>query len=92
MELGDDIVESPRKFYIAYRVIRNFVCLEIHKGHLLLYFRLDPEEIDISDSRLRDVTDIGHYGTGNLEIRVEDRNDVDLAKSVIKRTYANSSS
>lgn len=92
LELGDDVVESPRKLYIAYRVIRNFVCLEIHKGHLLLYLRLDPEEIDISDSRLRDVTDIGHYGTGDLEVRVEDRNDVDLAKSMIERAYDNSSS
>lgn len=29
--LGDNITESPRKLYIAYRTIRNFACVEIHK-------------------------------------------------------------
>ena len=92
LELGDDVVESPRKFYVAYRVIRNFVCIEIHKGHLLLYLKLDPEKIDITDSRLRNVEEIGHYGTGDFEVRVESKDDIDVAKLMIERAYDKSGS
>ena len=90
-ELGDDVVESPRKFYLAYRVIRNFVCLEIHKKHLLLYLRLDPNNIDLDNAILRDVSEIGHYGTGDLEVRVENKDDISLTKSLIEKAYENSS-
>jgi len=88
-ELGDDVVESPRKFYLAYRVIRNFVCLEIHKKHLLLYLRLDPNNIDLENDILRDVSEIGHYGTGDLEVRVENKDDISLTKILIEKAYEN---
>ena len=88
-ELGDDVVESPRKFYLAYRVIRNFVCLEIHKKHLLLYLRLDPNNIDLDNAILRDVSEIGHFGTGDLEVRVENKDDIYFTKSLIEKAYEN---
>lgn len=83
LSLGDDITESPRKFYIAYRIIRNFACVEIHKKHLLI----DPERLNLKDNRLRDVSDIGHYGTGDLEIRIEGIKDIELAKELIEKAY-----
>ncbi|PRX24086.1 putative transport protein [Orenia metallireducens] len=85
--LGDDITVSYRKFYIAYRTIRNFACLEIHKKHLLIYLSLNPIEVDLADERLRDVSDIGHYGTGNLEVRVESVEDIDVARDLIEKSY-----
>lgn len=92
LELADDVVESPRKFYIAYRVIRNFLCLEIHKGHLLLYLRLSLDEVDLEHEMIRDVSDIGHYGTGDVEVRVESKDDIELAKKLIEKAYNNSGS
>lgn len=92
LELADDVVESPRKFYIAYRVIRNFLCLEIHKGHLLLYLRLSLDEVDLEHEMIRDVSDIGHYGTGDVEVRVESEDDIELAKKLIEKAYNNSGS
>jgi len=91
-ELGDNVVESPRKFYVAYRVIRNFICLEIHKAHLLLYLRLNPEDIDLENKNVRNVSEIGHYGTGDIEVRVERKDNIDLAKELIEEAYGNSSS
>ena len=92
LELADDVVESSRKFYIAYRVIRNFLCLEIHKVHLLLYLRLEPDEVDLEHQIIRDVSDIGHYGTGDVEVRVENKDDIELAKQLIEKAYDNSGS
>jgi len=90
--LADDVVESPRKFYIAYRIIRNFLCVDIHKEHLLLYLKIEPDEVDLEPQMIRDVSDIGHFGTGDLEVRVERKDDIELAKELIEKAYDNSGS
>jgi len=90
IELGDDIKESPRKFYIAYRVIRNFICIEIHKNHLLLYLTLNQNLVDLDHKYIRDVKDIGHYGTGDIELRIESIDEIDIAKEMILMAYKNS--
>lgn len=90
-ELGDDVVESPRKFYVAYRVIRNFVCMELHKQHILLYLNLDPTQVDLSRENVRDVSEIGHYGTGDVEIRIENIDDVTMGKELIRLSHENNS-
>ena len=74
------VIESPRKLYIAFRVIRNFMCVQVYNHHLLLYLGLNPEDFDLDSPILRDVSNIGHYGTGDLEVRVEGKDDVELAK------------
>ncbi|MCK8827746.1 DUF5655 domain-containing protein [Natroniella acetigena] len=85
--LGDDVVENITKHYIAYRSVKNFVCLEIHKKHLLMYLSISPEEVDLEDNRLRDVRSIGHYGTGDLEVRIESAEDIIVAKNLIEKAY-----
>ena len=35
---------------------------------ILIYVKLDPSSITLEPGFTRDVTDIGHYGTGDLEI------------------------
>ncbi len=93
-ELGDEIVESPRKNYIAYRIIRNFVCIEIYRSHILLYLKLNPNAHKdlISLKNVRNVSDIGHHATGDLEVRVEKKDNIDLAKELIEKAYENNSS
>ena len=92
LNLGSEVIESPRKLYIAFRVIRNFMCVQIYNHHLLLYLRLNPEEIDLEPDMLRNVSNIGHYGTGDVEVRVESKDDIELAKKLIEKAYDNSGS
>lgn len=92
LDLGSEVIESPRKLYIAFRVIRNFMCVQVYNHHLLLYLRLNPEEINLEADILRDVSNIGHYGTGDLEVRVESEDDIELAKELIEKAYDNSGS
>ena len=84
--LGDDVTESPVKDYIAYRTTRNVCCLEVHREHLLLYLTLDPA-LGKDCPLCRDVTNIGHYGTGRLEVRVTSANDVAAARGLLERAY-----
>lgn len=89
LQLGEDVTESPVKNYVAYRTIRNFCCVEVHQKHVFLYLTLDPA-ISSDYKFCRDVSKIGHYGTGNLEVRVEAPEQVPDAKHLIELAYRNS--
>ena len=84
--LGEDVTESPVKDYIAYRTTRNICCLEVHREHLLLYLTLDPA-LGSDCPNCRDVTSIGHYGTGRLEVRVTSADDVPVAEGLLDLAY-----
>jgi predicted transport protein len=90
--LGDDITKKELKNYFAFRRLKNLACIEVHPtgGHLLVYVRVDPDEVDLTDEALRDVRSIGHFGTGDLEIRVTSDEHLDVAKEMIARSYENS--
>jgi predicted transport protein len=85
-DLGDDVVISPLKYYIACRTTHNFCVLEVHAKHLFLYLSLEPA-VGADCSFCRDVRKIGHYGTGDLEVRVERADQVATAKDLAKLAY-----
>ena len=86
LDLGEDVSEGPVQDYIAYRTTRNVCCLEVHKEHVLLYLTLDPS-LGEGCPLCRDVTSIGHYGTGNLEVRVRVVEDIPPAERLIDLAY-----
>jgi len=87
--LGTDVTRRVRDTYIAYRRLRNFTCVEVDRreGALLLYLRLDPDSVDIEDGFTRDVTHLGHFGTGYLEVRVPDRAALERALPLVRASY-----
>lgn len=87
--LDDSIEEVPKKFYIAYKVTQNFVCMEIHKSKILLYLKIDPNSVDEYPTNCRDVTGIGHYGTGDFEVAVSKESDLEIAKEYIAKAFNN---
>ncbi len=84
--LGDDVVSSPVKFYVAFRTTRNFCCLEPHARHLFLYLSLDPA-LGAGCEFCRDVSSIGHFGTGYLEVRIERADQVAKARELALLAY-----
>ena len=89
LALGDDVQEKTLKNYIAFKRIRNFVCIEAYPqaGKLMLFLRLVPDDIEIEEGFSRDVREIGHFGTGDLELTVDSDSDVDRALPLIQRSY-----
>lgn len=87
VNLDSAVEEVPKKYYIAYKISQNIVCIEVQRQRLLLYLKLDPKQFDALPSNARDVTDIGHYGTGNLELSVSSEKDVEAAKPYIEMAY-----
>lgn len=77
------------KYYYAYKRIQNFVCVDISpkKGHIRIYLKIDPKELDPMPQIARDVTNTGHYGTGDLELTITDEDDLETSKEYIERSY-----
>ena len=87
--LGDDVQQTILKVYIAYKRLRNFACVEIYSTKQLLrvYAKLDPASVDLREGFTRDVSKIGHFGTGDLEITMSSREDFAAAKPLLQRSY-----
>lgn len=89
LSLGDDVQIKSLKMYIAFRRIKNFMCVEPHhhKGTLTLFLKVDPDTVELKPGFTRDVRDIGHYGTGDLEVSIASREDLQAAQPLILRSY-----
>lgn len=87
MGIDDSVEEVPKKFYVAYKVAQHFVCMQTQKNKLILHLKLNPKDFKKLPENARDVSEIGHYGTGNFEYLVKSESDLDEAKSLIKRAY-----
>ena len=85
--LGDDIVANQLKFYLAYKKVQNIICIEVYNKRVVLYLKLNPEEIDLEEGFSRNVKNVGHYGTGDLAITIKNANDFKKAKDLIVRAY-----
>jgi len=87
MGLDAAMEETPKKFYIAYKISQNIVCVEVKKQKIILYLKLNPREIENAPSISRDVSEIGHYGTGDFQLTVTSDNDIEIAKEFINLAY-----
>ena len=87
LAMSSSIEEAPKKFYVAYRTTQNIVCMEVQKQKVYLYVKLDPKSNKGPDGISRNVTDIGHFGTGDLEITLRAPKDLDLAKPWLLKAY-----
>jgi len=87
--LGDDVQMNVLKYYIAFKRIKNFACVEVHPqtNTLLVNLKVDPSSITLEPGFTRDVSNIGHYGTGNLEVRISNKEDLEKAKLLISQSY-----
>ncbi len=89
MGIDDSIEETPKKYYIAYKLTQNFVCIEVQKSKIILYLKINPEEIGDIPINARDVRNIGHYGTGDLEYVIKKEEELEKAKELILIAYNN---
>jgi predicted transport protein len=87
LDLGDDVQEKVLKLYVAFKKIRNFACVEIRNKAILLYLNLDPDRVELEEGFSRDVRNIGHWGTGDLEVRIGSMEDFEKAKHLIIKSY-----
>lgn len=91
LAMGDDVQQKTLKFYFAFKRLKNFACVEIRPQvqAILVYVKVDPESVDFANEGglVRDVRKIGHFGTGDLEITIKTREDLERAKPYLIQSY-----
>jgi predicted transport protein len=89
LSLGDDVTKKTLRFYIAFRRIKNFACVEIKPSLdvVRIYLKLDPKTVPLEAGFTRDVSNIGHFGTGDLEVTLRSHDDLERAKPLIVQSY-----
>ena len=84
---GDDILEKKLKLYVAFRRIKNFICMTLiskEDPQVRLWLKLDPSTVELEKGFTRDVTAVGHWGTGDLEVVLRTAADLNKAKSLAR--------
>lgn len=69
MALGADVTRRIRKQYIGYfRGKKSFFTAEVQQRRVLIYLSLIAQNaIPWNDEVMRDVSQIGHFGMGDIE-------------------------
>ena len=88
LSLGDDVTEKRLKHYIAFRKLKNIICVETsYKDKLILRLRLDTDIFPFEKDFSRNTTGIGHLGTGDVELTIRNSNDFEKAKPFLMQVY-----
>ncbi len=89
LSMGDDVIETELQNYVAFRRIKNFASLEVRPkaNYLLAYLKLDPATVDLEEGFIRDVREIGHFGTGDVEISIRKIEDLESVAPLLERSY-----
>ena len=91
MGFGDDVQFKMLKFYVAFKRLKNFVTVDVRAstGRLLVYVKVDPDTVELKEGFTRDVRKIGHWGTGDLEIVLQNQEDLKNALPLLEKAYEN---
>jgi predicted transport protein len=58
-----------------------------HGNIILLYLKVPMHQISLEKGFTRDLSKIGHFGTGDLEVKLQSNDDFEKAKPLILKSY-----
>ncbi|GHS62511.1 DUF262 and DUF1524 domain-containing protein [Helicobacter pylori] len=79
------ITESFMKAYIAYKFKTNFVDIVVQTKDLKLYLNMPFNELQDEKNLASDATNKHHNGNGNIEVRLETKEDIPYCLGLIKQ-------
>ena len=85
MEVEPKAKEEFKKLYIAHKLKTNFVDVVPQKTGLRISVNLDFDEVYDPEGICRDVSDLGRWGNGDVEIRFESLEKLDAVMEIIKQ-------
>lgn len=84
---GEDVSEKFTKLYVAYKRTRNFATVTYAtKTDFNLYLHVNVDDVPLEQG-MRDMRSTGHWGTGDLEVKIRSVEDIGRALPLIQRAY-----
>jgi predicted transport protein len=87
LALSASITEKYGKLYIGYSSPNKFCEICVLKSRLKVWVALSIDEFSDPHSLCRDVRNIGHWGTGDSELTLQNSNDVDAVFEIVRQAY-----
>ncbi|QUH22355.1 hypothetical protein HYG87_00530 [Methanobacterium alkalithermotolerans] len=85
--LGDTVEIRPTKYYIAYKSNTNFADLRIQKSQIKIWLNVRKGDLDDPKGITRDISNVGHWGNGDYEIKIKPESDLDYIMTIIRQSY-----
>ncbi len=83
--LDERITEKFNQEYISYMFDKNFVDIVVQNKDLKLYLNMPFNELQDEKNLARDMTNKGHLGNGNIEVKLETKEDIPYCLGLIKQ-------
>jgi len=88
---GDDVQCKELRLYTAFKTLRNFSSVVLQRSRLLVYLHLDAAvyvpQIQQHIPATRDVSAIGHWGTGDIEVPITDLAELQALEAYLRLAY-----
>ncbi|GAA7955292.1 DUF262 and DUF1524 domain-containing protein [Helicobacter pylori] len=83
--LDERITEKINQDYISYMFDKNFVDIVVQNKDLKLYLNMEFNELQDEKNLARDMTNKGHLGNGDIEIKLETKENIPYCLGLIKQ-------
>ena len=85
--LSPDIKREFKKLYVAYKFDTNFADIVFQKQRLRISLNMKFSEVRDPNGICRDVTGLGRWGNGDVELYMEHTSDVDQIMEIVEQSY-----
>lgn len=65
---------------------RLFCSVRLVKSGLRVWLHLDYRQLENAPAFVRDVSNVGHYGSGNLELQISNLDQAQAAEELIRKS------
>ncbi len=83
--LDERITEKFNQEYISYMFDKNFVDIVVQNKDLKLYLNMEFNELQDEKNLERDMTNKGHLGNGDIEVKLETKENIPYCLGLIKQ-------
>lgn len=81
------VTEDFLKHYVSYKAETNFADLQAQASNLKLHLNMQFDDLDDPKRLARDVTGIGHYGMGDVEVFLRNQEELPYVMSLVRQAF-----
>lgn len=87
MNLSPAVKKEYKKLYVAYKLDTNFVDIVLQKQRLRIFINMKFNEIKDPNGICNDITDLGHWGNGDIELFMEHKDELEQIMEIVKQSF-----
>lgn len=87
LNVDNDVLEKPNKIYISYKHGKNFCEVRPQSKEIKIWLDIPFSDLDDPKKISRDVSNVGHYGTGEVETKLGSLAELEDVMYLIEQSY-----